>query len=84
MTQIPQRVLRNDVSSVLRRVTAGEEFIVTVRGEPVAELRPLPAGPRRYVPLAAAARELRALPPDASLRTEIREGRDHLGYLDQL
>ena len=40
-TTIPQRVLRNDVSAVLRRVVAGEEFIVTVSGQPVAELRPV-------------------------------------------
>lgn len=40
-TTIPQRELRNDVSGVLRRVEAGEEFIVTVSGRPVAELRPL-------------------------------------------
>ena len=38
-TTIPQRELRNDVSSVLRRVEAGEEFIVTVSGRPVAQLR---------------------------------------------
>ena len=40
-TTIPQRELRNDVSAVLRRVEAGEEFVVTVSGRPVAELRPL-------------------------------------------
>jgi prevent-host-death family protein len=40
-TEIPQRELRNDVSAILRRVAAGEEFVVTVRGEPVAELRPV-------------------------------------------
>ena len=40
-TTIPQRELRNDVSAVLRRVEAGEEFIVTVSGRPVAELRPV-------------------------------------------
>ncbi len=48
-TTIPQRELRNDVSSVLRRVEAGEEFIVTVSGRPVAELRPV-VRKRRFVP----------------------------------
>jgi prevent-host-death family protein len=48
-TTIPQRVLRNDVSAVLRRVAAGEEFIVTVSGRPVAELRPV-VRKRRFVP----------------------------------
>jgi prevent-host-death family protein len=48
-TTIPQRELRNDVSAVLRRVEAGEEFIVTVSGRPVAELRPV-LRKRRFVP----------------------------------
>ena len=41
MRTIPQKVLRNEVSEVLRRVEGGEELIVTVAGRPVAELRPL-------------------------------------------
>ncbi|MGH9307532.1 MAG: type II toxin-antitoxin system Phd/YefM family antitoxin [Acidimicrobiales bacterium] len=46
MTDIPARDLRNDVSSVLRRVEHGEHLRVTVSGRPVAELRPLPTRPR--------------------------------------
>jgi prevent-host-death family protein len=46
MADIPARDLRNDVSSVLRRVEAGERLRVTVSGRPVAELVPLPARPR--------------------------------------
>lgn len=42
MTDLPARELRNDVSSVLRRVEAGERLRVTVSGRAVAELRPLP------------------------------------------
>ena len=41
MADIPARELRNDVSSVLRRVEAGERLRVTVNGRPVAELVPL-------------------------------------------
>ena len=41
VTTIAQRDLRNDVSAILRRVEAGEEFLVTVSGRPVAELRPV-------------------------------------------
>jgi prevent-host-death family protein len=41
MTMIPQRELRNDISSVLRRAENGESFTITVNGRPVAELRPL-------------------------------------------
>ena len=42
---VPARDLRNDVSSVLRRVEAGERLRVTVNGRPVAELIPLPSRP---------------------------------------
>ena len=45
MTDIPARDLRNDVSSVLRRVESGERLRVTVSGRPVAELVPLPRRP---------------------------------------
>ncbi|MDQ3343633.1 MAG: type II toxin-antitoxin system prevent-host-death family antitoxin [Actinomycetota bacterium] len=40
-TTIAQRDLRNDSADILRRVEAGEEFIVTRNGTPVAELRPV-------------------------------------------
>jgi prevent-host-death family protein len=41
---IAQRDLRNDNAKVIEAVTAGETFIVTRNGEPVAELRPMRAG----------------------------------------
>lgn len=47
MEAIPQKVLRNQVGEVLRRVEAGETFTVTVAGRPVAELHP--ARRRRWV-----------------------------------
>jgi prevent-host-death family protein len=37
---IPQRELRNRISEVLREAEAGERFVVTVAGRPVAELGP--------------------------------------------
>jgi len=46
--EIPQRVLRNDVGGVLRRVEAGETLSVTVRGRPVAQIGPL-SGRQRFV-----------------------------------
>ena len=54
-TTIPQRELRNDVSAVLKRVEAGEEFVVTVSGRPVAELRPVGGAHRGSVAAFAAA-----------------------------
>lgn len=46
---IAQRELRNDNAKVMEAVTAGETFVVTRNGEPVAELRPLRAGRRRFI-----------------------------------
>ena len=44
---INQRELRNASAKVLRDVQAGQTFVITRNGEPVAELRPLQ--PRRFV-----------------------------------
>jgi prevent-host-death family protein len=38
---IPQRTLRNENSKVIEAVAAGQTFVVTRNGEPVAELRPI-------------------------------------------
>jgi prevent-host-death family protein len=46
---IAQRELRNDNAKVIEAVTAGETFIVTRNGEPVAELRPIQAGRRTFI-----------------------------------
>lgn len=39
-TRIPQRELRNNNAEVLKRVAAGESFVVTRNGEPVADVVP--------------------------------------------
>jgi len=46
---IAQRELRNDNAKVIEAVAAGETFIVTRNGEPVAELRPLRTGRRTFI-----------------------------------
>jgi prevent-host-death family protein len=46
---IPQRDLRNDNAKIIDAVTAGETFIVTRNGEPVAELRPVRPGRRTFI-----------------------------------
>lgn len=57
---IAQRELRNDNAKVIAAVAAGESFIVTRNGVPVAELRPIVPTRRivvsksELVPLAAA------------------------------
>lgn len=49
---ISQRELRNDSGEIMRRVEAGEAFLVTRNGVPVGEL--VPVHPRRFVAAAAA------------------------------
>lgn len=83
MTDIPARDLRNDVSSVLRRVERGEHLRVTVSGRPVAQLLPLPARPRsmawnaffqdgdRWRADPGLRRELAALLPDTTDNVQI-------------
>ena len=53
-TSIPQRELRNDSARILREVQEGREFVITVRGKPVARIVPERAGtrsgPRTFIP----------------------------------
>jgi prevent-host-death family protein len=49
---IAQRELRNDNAKVIEAVVAGESFVVTRNGVPVAELRPIQSGRRTFVPRA--------------------------------
>ena len=46
---IAQRELRNDNAKVIEAVAAGETFVITRNGQPVAELRPIKAGRRTFV-----------------------------------
>ena len=46
---IAQRELRNDNAKVIDAVAAGETFVVTRNGVPVAELRPIEPPRRKFV-----------------------------------
>lgn len=46
---IAQRELRNDNAKVIDAVVAGESFVVTRNGVPVAELRPITTSRRTLV-----------------------------------
>lgn len=48
-TTIPQRELRNQNAAIIAAVAAGESFVVTRNGTPVAELRPVMTARRRFV-----------------------------------
>lgn len=49
-TTIAQRELRNDNARIVAAVAAGETFVVTRNGAPVAELRPVGHRRRTFVP----------------------------------
>lgn len=51
-TIIAQRELRNQNAVIMAAVAAGESFVVTRNGTPVAELRPVGQGRRVFVPKA--------------------------------
>lgn len=71
MTNVATRDLRNDTAGVLRRVQAGEQIVITVNGEPVAQLVPLQADRGRWIPRAELARRLRTAQADPGLRRDL-------------
>lgn len=73
MRSIPQRELRNDISSVLKDVSAGESVEVTVRGRTVAELHP----PRnRALTPRARVIDLLTQPSDSTWLQDVLDDRD--------
>lgn len=75
MREIPQRELRNDVSRILAQVAAGARFLVTVRGQPVAELAPV-ARRRAWVPWLDVVAILERGPLDERLLMDVDEAVD--------
>jgi prevent-host-death family protein len=69
---IPQRELRNNISSVLREAEAGQSFTVTVRGRAVARVVPADGAdePRTDVDRATI-RRIMSLPPDPDLTAQL-------------
>jgi prevent-host-death family protein len=74
---IAQRELRNENAKVIEAVTAGETFIVTRNGEPVAELRPIRAGRRAFI----SRDEVAALAASSGVRIDHRQFRADLDRL---
>jgi prevent-host-death family protein len=74
---IAQRELRNENAKVIDAVTAGETFIVTRNGEPVAELRPIRAGRRAFI----SRDEVAALAATGGVRIDYRQFRADLDRL---
>ena len=73
---IAQRELRNENAKVIDAVVAGETFVVTRNGEPVAELRPIRTGRRVFV-----SRDDVAALSDAAVRIDHRQFRADLDRL---
>jgi prevent-host-death family protein len=72
-TEVPQRQLRNDTASLLRRVEAGEHLRITVHGHPVAELVPVDRT-HPFVPFDELVSELHGtMLSDDHLDSELRE-----------
>lgn len=78
-TTIPQRALRNDNAKVIDAVVAGQTFVVTRNGEPVAELRPVLAARRTFI-----TRDQLTRMASAGIRIDHQRFRDDLdNYIDQ-
>lgn len=71
MTRIATRELRNDTAGVLRRVQAGEEVVITVKGVPVAQIIPLSSKRRRPIPGAEMLRRMDGGQADPGLRDDL-------------
>ena len=70
---VASRDLRNGTSALLRRVQAGEEITITVRGEPVAMLVPFRPKRRRPLTREELIRRLPRMQADPGLRTQLAE-----------
>lgn len=80
VTVIPQRELRNQNAHIIDAVAAGETFVITRHGTPIAELRPVAPARRRFVPK----RELLALVGAAATSDAAQFRADMDQSLDQL
>lgn len=60
---ISQRELRNDNAEIMRRVEAGESFVVTRNGKPVADLVPHGVAPKVRKTFRDMQEDFRQLPP---------------------
>lgn len=70
-TEVPSRELRNNTAGLLRRVRAGEQIVVTVRGRPVASLVPFERGRRGWIARAELLRRLAHVQSDPGLREDL-------------
>lgn len=68
---VASRDLRNDTAGVLRRVQSGEDVVITVNGQPVAQLVPVHPARRRWLSGVELAARLRSAQADPGLRDDL-------------
>jgi prevent-host-death family protein len=71
MAVVASRELRNNTAGLLRRVQAGEDVVITVNGEPVAQLTAVRTSRRRWLPRAELVTRLRTAQADPGLRDDL-------------
>lgn len=71
MADVASRDLRNDTAGILRRVQAGEDMTITVKGRPVAALTPVRPQRRRWLTRAEFLARLPRAQADPTLRDEL-------------
>lgn len=69
--RVASRDLRNNTADLLRRVDAGEQIVITKRGDPVASLVPFRQPRRSWLPRAELVRRLGATQADPGLRDDL-------------
>jgi prevent-host-death family protein len=69
--EVASRELRNNTAELLRRVSAGEQIVVTTRGKPVASLVPFESPRRRWLSRAELVRRLSLVQTDPGLRADL-------------
>jgi prevent-host-death family protein len=72
MAEIASREIRNDTAGVLRRVQAGEELTITVRGRAVAKLSAVQPARKRWLSRDELVERLKNAQADPGLRNDLK------------
>jgi prevent-host-death family protein len=71
MTLVASRELRNDTAGIVRRARDGEEIVITVNGEPVAQLIAVQSRARSWLDRAEVIRRLTVAQADPAMRDDL-------------
>jgi prevent-host-death family protein len=69
--RVASRELRNNTADLLRRVDAGEQVVITQRGDPVASLVPFERPRRRWLQRSELIKRLATSQADPGLRGDL-------------